>query len=101
LLVVKQILLRVPDQLHRRLSARAARAHQSINATATEILDSAVDADVGDRRARLRARAAALGIFRATSAPTVSPARRRRVVASTKGAGQVLDQLLADDREHA
>ncbi len=96
---MKQLLLRVPDSLHRRLAARAARAGRSINAVANEILDTAVDADEGDRRARLRARAAAIGGLRSGTAPVVGSSRRRRVVASTNGTGPVLDRLLAEDRE--
>ena len=96
---MKQLLLRVPDEIHRRLAARAVRAGQSVNAVANEILDAAVDADEGDRRTRLRARAAALGVLRATSASQVSPPRRRRIIASTRGLGSVLDGLLAEDRD--
>lgn len=66
---------------------------------ATEILDAAVDADEGDRRERLRARAATLGILRAMPAKPVTAAQRRRVIASTRDIGPVLDQLLAEERE--
>ncbi len=69
-----------------------------MNAVATQILDAAVDADQGDRRTRLRARAAALGVLSARPAKPVSRGRRQRVIASTKGAGPVLDRLLAEDR---
>lgn len=79
--------------------ARAARAGQSVNAVANQILDAAVDADEGDRRDRLRARAAARGVLRAQPARVVSPARRRRVISSTVGMGPVLDQLLTEDRD--
>lgn len=96
---MKQLLLRVPDEVHRRLTARAARDGRSVNAVATEILDAAADADEGDRRARLRARATGLGVLRGSPAEPVSPARRRRVVASTRGTGPILDRLLADERE--
>jgi plasmid stability protein len=96
---VRQLLLRVPDEIHRRLAARAARAGRSVNAVATEILDAAADADVGDRRARLRARAAMLDLVRAEPATAVTPARRRRIVASTRGTGPILDELLADERD--
>jgi plasmid stability protein len=101
LTVMRQLLLRVPDEVHRRLTARAARDGRSVNSVATEILDAAADADEGDRRERLRARAATLGILRATPAQPVTAARRRRVVASTRGIGPVLDQLLAEERERA
>jgi plasmid stability protein len=96
---MKQILLRVPDDVHRRLAARAARDGRSVNAVATEILDAAVDADEGDRRTRLRAAAAAAGLLRSVPAKPVTPARRRRVIASTKGTGPILDRLLAEERD--
>lgn len=98
--LMKQLLLRVPDDVHRRLAARAAREGRSVNAVATEILDAAADADEGDRRARLRARAAALGILRAASpARPVSPADRKRIIATMKGIGPVADRLIAEERE--
>lgn len=96
---MRQLLLRVPDDIHRRLAARAARAGQSVNAVANEILDAAVDADEGDRRTRLHARATALGVLRSTTGPVVSTPKRRRIVASTKGTGPVIDRLLAEERE--
>ncbi len=96
---MKQLLLRVPDEIHGRLAARAARAGRSVNAVATEILDAAVDADEGDRRARLRARARGLDLSRSMPATSVSPARRRRIIASTAGTGPILDNLLAEERD--
>ncbi|MHB8431575.1 MAG: FitA-like ribbon-helix-helix domain-containing protein, partial [Acidimicrobiales bacterium] len=84
---MKQLLLRVPDDIHRRLAARAARAGRSVNAVANEILDAAVDADEGDRRTRLHARATSLGVLRSATGRVVSTPKRRRIVASTKGTG--------------
>lgn len=100
IVAMKQLLLRVPDMLHRQLAHRAAKEKRSVNAVATEILDSAVGAAEGDRRARLRARARALGIARGAPAKRITAARRRRVVASTRGTGPVLDDLLTDERGH-
>lgn len=96
---MKQLLLRVPEDVHRRLAARAAREGRSLNAVATEILDAAADADSGDRRAQLRAAAAAAGMLRSVNTPPVSAARRRRIIESTRGLGRQIDQLLAQDRE--
>jgi plasmid stability protein len=96
---MKQLLLRVPDDVHRRLAARAARAGQSVNAVANEILDAAVDADEGDRRARLRARAGMLGLRQSNTSPVVVDPRRQKVIDATKGTGPVLDRLLADERD--
>jgi plasmid stability protein len=96
---MKQLLLRVPEDIHRRLVARAAREGRSLNAVATEILDAAADADSGDRHARLRAAAAAAATLRRLSARSVSGDRRRRIIESTRGLGPRIDQLLAQERE--
>ena len=96
---MKQLLLRVPEEIHRRLAARAASEGRSINAVATEILDAAADSDQGDRRERLRAAAVAAGTLRSTDARRVSGARRRRIVDSTRGLGTQVDRLLAEERE--
>ena len=96
---MKQLLLRVPDDVHRRLTARAVRDGRSVNSLATEILDAAADTDEGDRRDRLRARAVATGVLREPVAPHVGRAARARILASTKGMGQVVDRILADGRD--
>ncbi len=96
---MKQLLLRVPEDLHRRIAARAAREGRSMNAVAGAILDAATDADIGTPQERLRARAAALGMLSEVSATPVSMAERERIIASTRGVGQVLDRILAEDRE--
>ena len=69
-----------------------------MNAVAGAILDAATDADVGDPRERLRARAAALGMLSEVGAPEVSEAERERVIASTRGVGPILDRLIDEDR---
>jgi plasmid stability protein len=96
---VKQLLLRVPEDIHLRLAARAAREGRSLNALATEILDAAADADSGDRRAQLRAAAAVAGTLRRVNGRPVSAARRRRITESTRGLGPQVDRLLAQERE--
>ena len=96
---MKQLLLRVPEDIHLRLAARAAREGRSLNALATEILDAAADADSGDRRAQLRAAAAVAGTLRRVNGRPVSAARRRRITESTRGLGPQVDRLLAQERE--
>jgi plasmid stability protein len=96
---MKQLLLRVPEGLHRRLTARAAREGRSLNALATQILDAAAEADRGDRRTRLRAAAATAGTLHSTYAPRVSARRRQRILDSTRGLGHQLDRLLAQERD--
>ncbi len=70
-----------------------------MNAVATEILDLAADADQGDRRARLRAKAAASGMLVEIDAPPVSARRRKRALESTRGLGPMADRLIREERE--
>jgi plasmid stability protein len=96
---VRQLLLRVPEDLHRRIAARAAREGRSMNAVAGAILDAATDTDIGTPRERLRGRAAALGMLSELDAPPVSKAERERILASTRGIGPILDRLIDEDRD--
>lgn len=94
---MKQVLLRMPDDVHRRLVARAVRDGLSVDALATEILDLAADVHQGDRGDRLRARAAAVGAL--VAALAVSNSRRQHALAAAAGSGPVLDVILAEDRD--
>jgi plasmid stability protein len=96
---MKQLLLRIPDELHHKLTVHAARSGRSVNSVATDILDSAIDAENGGRQERLRARAAALGILRQAPAEVVGDEERVRALAMTHGLGQVIDRLLDEERE--
>lgn len=98
---VKQLLLRVPDDLHRRLALRASHEGRSVNALATEVLQVAADVDPGSRRDRLRMRVAALGLApgQAHRAPTSSDAERRAAVAAMEGLGPIIDRILDDERQ--
>lgn len=61
---MKQLILRVSDDLHRRIAARAAREGKSVNAWTNGLLEATVDADVPeDRQARADAKAAELGML--------------------------------------
>lgn len=61
---MKQLILRVSPDLHRRIAARAAREGKSVNAWVSSLLDATVDADVAeDRQTRADAKAAALGML--------------------------------------
>jgi hypothetical protein len=96
---MRQLLLRVPDEVHRRLAARAARERRSVNALATDLLDLAADVDQGDRRSRLRARAASMGALRRVQGSPVGSAARKRIIESTRGLGPVADSLLDAERD--
>ena len=72
------MLLRVPDDLHARLAARAAQVGQSMNTLATQILDTHTRA--------------------AESRRPVTPERRRAAIEALRVGRPVLDELLADGR---
>jgi plasmid stability protein len=96
---MRQLLLRVPDDVHRRLAARAEREGRSVNSVANEILDAAIDADQGDPRSRLRAKAQAAGVLREVPAQRIDDARRRGALDAMRGIGPVLDDLPNEERD--
>jgi plasmid stability protein len=95
---VKQLLVRVPDDLHARLVARAKRAGRSANAIVTELLEAGVGDESGDARADLRARARRLGVLVTVPAQAVDNATRQAAVDAMHGIGPVIDEILADGR---
>ncbi|GGL21907.1 FitA-like ribbon-helix-helix domain-containing protein [Planomonospora parontospora] len=96
---MKQLLLRIDDDLHQRITRRAQRTGRSINATAGEILARGVSDEVLDARAELRARARRLGVLADPLPSTpVAEAERERALSSTKGLGPILDTLWAEGR---
>lgn len=70
-----------------------------MNAVATAILSAVPEDEHADRRARLRADAAAAGMMRATPPSHLSAAQRSRIIDSTRGLGKQVDRLLSDERE--
>jgi plasmid stability protein len=98
---MKQLLLRIDDDLHRRIVSRAHRTGRSINATAGEILACGVADEALDARAELRARARRLGVLAEGVIPhpgRVTQADREHALSSTEGMGPVLDDLWAEGR---
>jgi plasmid stability protein len=96
---MRQLLLRVPDEMHHRLAARARREGRSINAIANEILDSAADVDLGSARDRVRARAVAVGILaRPQVGPRTPLPSREDVLRLLSNVNVSADELLAFER---
>jgi plasmid stability protein len=95
---MKQLLVRVPDDLHARLLARAKRAGRSATAIVTELLEAGIGDESGDARADLRARARRLGVLASVPAAAVDPAVRRSAVEAMRGIGPVIDDILAEGR---
>jgi hypothetical protein len=96
---MKQMLLRVPDELHARLTAAARERGTSVNALANDILDDTVPRPALDERTRLRDKARRLGILvERPSTRRMSAEAREAALASTQGIGPVLDKILEDGR---
>ncbi len=97
---MKQLILRVSDDLHRRITARAAREGKSVNAWAGQVLDATVDADTGNRQARLRAKAAALGMLRAplVEGKAVDEETRARILEELRPLGPAILRELEEGR---
>ena len=94
---MKQLILRVSPDLHRRIAARAAREGKSVNAWVRDLLDVSVDADLSDRRARARAQLAELGWLSDNDTPPVDEETRRRATEFFRVHGRaILAELEAD-----
>jgi hypothetical protein len=96
---VKQLILRVSPDLHRRIAARAAREGKSVNAWVTELLDRVVDADLGDRQTRANAKAAELGMLVVyDDIPEYDEKTLRRGEAAWRELGPEIVRILEEDR---
>lgn len=92
---MKQLITRIDDDLHARLSERAAAEGRSVNALVTEVLRAAVAGPGG--RERIRARLAARGRLVAAPRPrSVLPLDD--VIHAGRGAGRAVGEALDDER---
>lgn len=107
---MKQLLLRVPEDLHARLTSQARASGTSVNALANQILGLGIDPSSLSRRDRLKLKLMAVGtVGRNRPQPKVEllPVRtakereaiRERAIESMRGAGPILDEIEADWRE--
>jgi plasmid stability protein len=100
---MRQLLVRIPDDLHARLTAKAKRAGISVNALANEALQAAAPPEgaangVLTRRYRLREKARELGLLVEAPAPPVAPERFTAALKETEGIGPVVDELWSEGR---
>lgn len=107
---MKQLLLRVPEELHARLTDQARASGTSVNALANQILGLGIDPSSLSRRDRLKLKLMAVGTVgrnRPHPNPEPTPARTpeekaailERALESMRGAGPILDEIEADWRE--
>jgi plasmid stability protein len=99
---MKQLLLRVDDDLHARLTARAKREHRSVNAIANEILSVIGEDDGRTEQEKVQARLAARGML--ASIPRADETvdrdeQRAQAIESMRGAGELIDAILDEDRD--
>lgn len=95
---MKQLILRVSDDLHRRITARAAREGKSVNGWVGDLLDVSVDADIGDRQARANAKAAALGMLVKIDVPPLDEEARERGRKALQELAPEIVRILEEDR---
>jgi hypothetical protein len=96
---VKQLILRLSPDLHRRVKARADREGRSVNGWVTSLLAATVDADVAeDRQARADAKAAALGMLVTFDMPPMDEAARERGRKALRELAPEMVRILEEDR---
>ncbi|AYY13569.1 toxin-antitoxin system HicB family antitoxin [Actinobacteria bacterium YIM 96077] len=100
---MRQLLVRIPDDLHTRLTVRARREGMSVNAFANRVLQAAAPPEgassgLTTRRHRLRERARELGLLVETPAPPVPSERFATALQETEEAGPIVDDLWSDGR---
>lgn len=103
---MKQLLLRVDDELHAHLSEIAKGEHRSVNSLANEILGLVDARDRHTLQERVRVKAAALGLLASPSKAVerADPiddveALRAKVLDSMRGIGPIVDKMYEEDRD--
>ena len=94
---MKQLLLRVPDELHERLANRAKAEGRSINALATETLDKIPAVNLTAKQ-KIRLRASAEGILVTTGRGRFDAPSIEKVRKTFRGVTTTADELLDEQR---
>ena len=97
---MKQLLLRVDDQLHARLVVEAKSTGRSVNSLANEVLARAVDGESASRRERLNKRLRELGIADMNWGDLPkSNYTREDALAESRGMGLSADEAIDYERD--
>ncbi|GAA3736238.1 hypothetical protein GCM10022239_10180 [Leifsonia bigeumensis] len=106
---MKQLLLRVPEELHARLTDQARASGTSVNALANQILGLGIDPSSLSRRDRLKLKLMVVGTVgrgrphpKAELAPVRTPEEKaailERALESMRGVGPIADEIMAYER---
>lgn len=96
---MKQLILRVSEDLHRRIAARAEREGMSMNAWLNHLASATVDADIAeDRQTRADAKAAALGILARIEAPDMTEEEARLAREAFEALAPEVVRIIEEDR---
>ncbi len=106
---MKQLLLRVPPELHARLTSQALATGTSVNALANQILGLGIDPNALSRRDRLKLKLVTIGTVGRNLPPAQKPepprmtqeeveSLRERAIESLRGVGPIADELIAHER---
>lgn len=98
---MRQVTLRLPDDLADRLKEAAQAQERSVNGYATAVLAAAVDPELaGDEAARVRERLARAGLLAPTSAAARARPSKAAVTRARKraGKGRALSELVSEGR---
>jgi len=96
MIVMRQLMSRVDDDLHERLKARAAAEGRSVNAFIVDLLTAALGESTP--RARLRERAKARGLLAGRPRPVRQPSRDEASAAG-RALGTAVSEALQAERE--
>lgn len=95
---MKQLIARIPEELHDRLRQRAEALGCSMNTLVRSILHTALGRDRLDDATELRTRLKAAGLLREPQRQQGPVPAHEKVIASTKGAGRVASEALEAER---
>jgi uncharacterized protein (DUF1778 family) len=97
---MRQVTLRLPEELADRLRQAAGASGRSVNSFATAVLAAATDPDLaGDEAARVRERLARAGLLVTLGSPRPRPDPARvRQARERAGRGRPMSDLVSQDR---
>jgi predicted transcriptional regulator len=97
---MRQVTLRLPDELADRLKEAAQAQERSVNGYAAAVLAAAVDPELaGDEATRVRERLARAGLLAPTSASARRPSKAAVARARKRaGKGRALSELVSEGR---